>query len=68
MMATPLASRPQYTWLFLAVRRSDLSDKPHRESVIAGDYQTARQLIARSHIAAFAGRLPVCVEGSVVVR
>ncbi|WP_083962961.1 host cell division inhibitor Icd-like protein [Buttiauxella gaviniae] len=59
MMTTPVSSHLQYTWLFLAVRRSDLSDLPHREEVIASDYPTARRLIARDHIAAFAGRLPV---------
>ncbi|MRT15184.1 host cell division inhibitor Icd-like protein [Enterobacteriaceae bacterium RIT711] len=59
MMATLTPSHPQYTWLFLAVRRSDLSDRPHREEVTASDYPTARRLIARDHIAAFAGRLPV---------
>ncbi|MRT11185.1 host cell division inhibitor Icd-like protein [Enterobacteriaceae bacterium RIT711] len=59
MMTTPVSSHLQYTWLFLAVRRSDLSDRPHREEVTACDYPTARRLIARDHIAAFAGRLPV---------
>ncbi|KGA42350.1 repressor [Pectobacterium odoriferum] len=59
-MATTLTpSYPQYIWLFLAVRRADTSDMPHREQVTAPDYHTARRLMARHFIAAFAGRLPI---------
>ncbi|EKO4895354.1 TPA: host cell division inhibitor Icd-like protein [Salmonella enterica subsp. enterica serovar Stanley] len=58
-MATTLnPTYPQYTWLFLAVRRCDLRDKPHRRQVTAPDYPTARRLIARDYVAAFAGRIP----------
>ncbi|MFV9173924.1 host cell division inhibitor Icd-like protein [Klebsiella oxytoca] len=49
----------QFTWIFLAVRRSDVSAKPHREEVIAPDFMSARRLVARDFIASFAGRLPV---------
>ena len=59
MVTTPTYSHPQFTWLFLAVRRSDTSDRPHREEVTAHDYNTARSLIARDFVAAFAGRIPV---------
>ncbi|MGG2141678.1 ash family protein [Symbiopectobacterium sp. RP] len=31
MATTPIHSHPQFVWLFLAVRRSDASAKPHRE-------------------------------------
>ncbi|EEJ8448071.1 host cell division inhibitor Icd-like protein [Salmonella enterica] len=58
MSTTPTQLHPQYVWLFLAVRRSDTSDRPHREQVTAPDYRTARQLVARDFVAAFAGRLP----------
>lgn len=58
-MATTLThSYPQYTWLFLAVRRADMQGRPHRQQITAPDYHTARRLIAREYIAAFAGRIP----------
>lgn len=59
MMAVPTNTHPQFVWLFLAVRRSDTLDRPHREEVTAHDYSTARSLIARNFVAAFAGRIPV---------
>ncbi|EPB6992276.1 host cell division inhibitor Icd-like protein [Escherichia coli] len=59
MMATPTHSHPQFVWLFLAVRRSDVSAKPHREEVTAPDFMSARRTIARDFVASFAGRLPV---------
>lgn len=59
MSTTPTQTHPQYNWLFLAVRRSDTSDRPHREEVTAPDYRTAHRLLARDFVAAFAGRLPV---------
>ncbi|ELY4857411.1 host cell division inhibitor Icd-like protein [Cronobacter sakazakii] len=58
MASTLTPNYPQYTWLFLAVRRCDLRDKPHRRQVTAPDYHTARRLIAREYVAAFAGRIP----------
>ena len=59
MMTTPVPSYPQFVWLFLAIRRSDASARPHREEVTAPTYQAARRVIAREFIASFAGRLPV---------
>ncbi|MDF3828322.1 host cell division inhibitor Icd-like protein [Pseudocitrobacter sp. 2023EL-00150] len=60
LMASILTqNNPQYTWLFLAVRRADLQDKPHRKQITAPDYPTARRLIAREYVAAYAGRLPL---------
>lgn len=59
MMTTPTPSHPQFTWLFLAVRRSDVSAKPQREEVTAPDLMSARRLVARDFVASFAGRLPV---------
>ncbi|EMG7889498.1 host cell division inhibitor Icd-like protein [Enterobacter hormaechei] len=58
MSTTITQTHPQFTWLFLAVRRSDLRDKPHRRQITAPDYHTARRLIARDYVAAFAGRVP----------
>ncbi|HHU1966284.1 TPA: host cell division inhibitor Icd-like protein [Escherichia coli] len=59
MMTTPAPSYPQFVWLFLAVRRSDASARPHREEVTAPTYQAARRVIAHEFIVSFAGRLPV---------
>ncbi|AXF78344.1 host cell division inhibitor Icd-like protein [Erwinia tracheiphila] len=59
MATTPIHSHPQFVWLFLAVRRSDLSAKPHRAEVTAPDFMSARRTIARDFVASFAGRLPV---------
>lgn len=59
MATTPTYPHPQFVWLFLAVRRSDVSSKPHREEVTAPDFMSARRTIARDFVASFAGRLPV---------
>lgn len=59
MMTTPAPLHPQFIWLFLAMRRSDVSARPYREEVTASTYQAARRVIAREFIASFAGRLPV---------
>ncbi|GKQ07492.1 hypothetical protein NUKP79_12130 [Klebsiella quasipneumoniae] len=58
MVATPTPSHPEFTFHFLAVRRSDLNDKPHRESVTAPDELTARRLLAANFVLCFAGRVP----------
>lgn len=58
MVATPTPSHPEYTFHFLAVRRSDLNDKPHRESVTAPDELTARRLLTGRFVLCFAGRVP----------
>ncbi|MGQ5288050.1 host cell division inhibitor Icd-like protein [Pectobacterium actinidiae] len=59
-MATTLTpSHPQFTFLFLAVRRAELRSLPHREAVIAPDEISARRLLARDYVLSFAGRLPV---------
>lgn len=58
-MATHTSSHPEFTFRFLAVRRSDLNDRPHRESVTAPDELTARRLLVRDFVLLFAARLPV---------
>ncbi|WP_392586913.1 host cell division inhibitor Icd-like protein [Serratia ureilytica] len=58
MSTTPTQTHPQYTWLFLAVRRADVLDRPHRHQVTAPTYDAARRLVARDYVVAFAGRLP----------
>ncbi|WP_224718520.1 host cell division inhibitor Icd-like protein [Pectobacterium versatile] len=59
MATTPTSSHPQFTFLFLAVRRAELRALPHREAVIAPDEISARRLLARDYVLAFAGRLPL---------
>lgn len=58
MSTTPTPTHPQFTWLFLAVRRADVNDRPHRHQVTASTYDAARRLVARDFVATFAGRLP----------
>ncbi len=48
----------RFKFLFLAVRRSDLNAKPHRESVTAHSEQDARRSLAGQFVLSFAGRLP----------
>lgn len=58
MVATPTPSHPEFTFHFLAVRRSDLNDRPHRETITAPDELTARRLLAGRFVLCFAGRVP----------
>ncbi|EEQ20647.1 hypothetical protein yinte0001_26680 [Yersinia intermedia ATCC 29909] len=51
-------TRPKFQYLFLAVCRSDLNAKPHRESVTAHSEQDARRSLAGQFILSFAGRIP----------
>ncbi|HDL8511568.1 TPA: host cell division inhibitor Icd-like protein [Yersinia enterocolitica] len=48
----------RFKFLFLAVCRSDLNAKPHRESVTANSEQDARRSLAGQFVLSFAGRLP----------
>ncbi|WP_434681567.1 host cell division inhibitor Icd-like protein [Enterobacter sp. PTB] len=54
----PLAER-SYMWLFLAVRRSDMKNKPHSIRINATTYHEARKKVSASYVACFAGRIPV---------
>lgn len=58
MVATPTPLHPEFTFHFLAVRRSDLNDTPHRETITAPDELTARRLLVRDFVLLFAGRVP----------
>ncbi|EKN6150174.1 host cell division inhibitor Icd-like protein [Yersinia enterocolitica] len=51
-------TRPKFQYLFLAVCRSDLNAKPHRESVTAHSEQDARRTLAGQFVLSFAGRIP----------
>ncbi|WP_323639987.1 host cell division inhibitor Icd-like protein [Pectobacterium polonicum] len=59
MVAIPTQTHPEFVFLFLAVRRADVHAVPHRETVIAPNEHSARRLLARDYVLAFAGRLPV---------
>ncbi|PHZ30431.1 hypothetical protein CS537_17175 [Yersinia mollaretii] len=48
----------RFKFLFLAVCRSDLNAKPHRESVTAHSEQDARRSLAGQFVLSFAGRIP----------
>ncbi len=53
----------RFKFLFLAVCRSDLNAKPHRESVTANSEQDARRSLASQFVLSFAGRLPEVSHG-----
>lgn len=57
MMAIP--AQTQFKFLFLAVKRTDSTDIPHRIEATAPNEHSARLLLVRDYILAFAGRLPV---------
>ena len=54
----------RFKFLFLAVCRSDLNAKPHRESVTAHSEQDARRSLAGQFVLSFAGRLPEVSHGA----
>lgn len=56
MMAIP--ARTQFKFLFLAVKRTDSTDIPHRVETTAPDEQAARLMLVADYILAFAGRVP----------
>lgn len=60
MASTPALSHSQFVWLFLAVRRSDVNERPQRKTVTAHTEREARRTLARDFVLSFAGRLPVC--------
>ncbi|CNE46546.1 Uncharacterised protein [Yersinia pseudotuberculosis] len=53
----------RFKFLFLAVCRSDLNSKPHRESATAHSEQDARRSLAGQFVLSFAGRLPEVTHG-----
>lgn len=57
MMATP--TQTQFKFLFLAVKRTDKTDTPHRIEATAPSEHDARLMLVRDYILSFAGRLPV---------
>ncbi|MEY0337476.1 host cell division inhibitor Icd-like protein [Providencia stuartii] len=57
MMATP--TQIQFKFLFLAVKRTDKTDTPHRIEATAPNEHDARLMLVRDYVLSFAGRLPV---------
>ncbi|WP_421588936.1 host cell division inhibitor Icd-like protein [Rahnella aceris] len=62
MVATPHYVCPQFTYLFLAVRRADLCVVPCRLKVTASSEPYARRALAKDFVLAFAGRLPCTTQ------
>lgn len=58
----PQSPEHRFTWLFLAVSRSNPDEKPHRVSIAAPDEQTARELLVSHYAFYFAGRVPVTLD------
>lgn len=62
---TPLTGRNSLTpsqsfrWLFLALERGNPAAKPHRIEATAPNEHSARLMLVRDYILAFAGRVPV---------
>ncbi|PQV83719.1 host cell division inhibitor Icd-like protein [Cronobacter sakazakii] len=60
-MATVVNSaHPEFTFLFLAVRRADCGAQPLAVRVNAGTEYAARAQLISDYVLCFAGRLPVC--------
>lgn len=57
MMAIP--ARTQFKFLFLCVKRADITARPCRLEATAADERSARRMFSREFILLFAGRLPV---------
>lgn len=57
MMAIP--ARTQFKFLFLCVKRADITARPCRLEATAADERSARRMFSRDFVLLFAGRLPV---------
>lgn len=57
MMAIP--ARTQFKFLFLCVKRADITARPRRLEATAADERSARLMFSRDFVLLFAGRLPV---------
>ncbi|RSB59832.1 host cell division inhibitor Icd-like protein [Atlantibacter subterranea] len=59
MATAPVFAHPQFTYLFLALRRADCTARPCPVRVTATSERDARQRLSADFIVCFAGRLPV---------
>ncbi|EST81558.1 putative phage immunity repressor protein [Escherichia coli 6-537-08_S3_C1] len=66
MATVPALSHPEFTFVFLAVRRTDRDACPRPVRVIADCEHAARLKLATEFILSFAARIPVKSAGEVV--
>ncbi|MNH08917.1 hypothetical protein D3C78_735520 [compost metagenome] len=59
MATTLISTHPEFCFLFAAIRRTALTATPCMLRAVADSEHSARRLLAREYILAFAGRLPV---------
>ncbi|HGP0574802.1 TPA: host cell division inhibitor Icd-like protein [Serratia marcescens] len=59
MATTLIPTHPKFCFLFAAIRRNALTATPCMLRTVANSEHSARRLLARDYILAFAGRLPV---------
>ncbi|WP_262211165.1 host cell division inhibitor Icd-like protein [Serratia proteamaculans] len=59
MATTLIPTHPKFCFLFAAIRRNTLTATPCMLRTVADSERSARRLLARDYILAFAGRLPV---------
>ncbi|WP_342005359.1 host cell division inhibitor Icd-like protein [Citrobacter sedlakii] len=66
MATVPALSHPEFTFVFLAVRRTDRDARPRPVRVIADCEHAARLKLATEFILSFAARIPLKSAGEVV--
>ncbi|KXQ77661.1 ash family protein [Escherichia coli] len=66
MATVPALSHPEFTFVFLAVRRTDRDARPRPVRVIADCEHAARLKLATEFILSFAARIPVKSAGEVI--
>jgi len=59
MATTLIPTHPKFCFLFAAIRRNALTATPCMLRTVADSERSARRLLSRDYILAFAGRLPV---------
>lgn len=62
MASAPQFVCPQFTYLFLAVRRADLCAVPCHLKITASSERYARRTLAKDFVLVFAGRLPCTTQ------
>ena len=65
MATVPALSHPEFTFVFLAVRRTDCGARPCSVRVIADCEHTARLKLVSEFVLSFAARVPVKNPGEV---
>lgn len=65
MASIPALSHPQFTFVFLAVRRSDFSARPFAVRTVATCEHAARLELVAEFVLSFAARIPMNNFGEV---